>query len=68
MNRITQVFVIGMVVAGISNGLAADRAARDAARPNVLMIIIDDMNDWVSHLASCNSGQIGLPLLRFGSY
>ena len=30
--------------------LPAVLAAAPAARPNVLMIVLDDLNDWVGHL------------------
>ncbi|HEV7281394.1 MAG TPA: sulfatase [Pirellulaceae bacterium] len=33
-----------------SSALAEERASESAKRPNILMISIDDLNDWVGHL------------------
>ena len=50
MNRILRIAVVCLLVGDMSTGLAAVESVHDPDRPNVLMIIIDDMNDWVSHL------------------
>jgi len=46
--RLVLVFVASLFV--LSHGLPADETKSAAARPNVLMIVVDDMNDWTGCL------------------
>ncbi|MCG8524814.1 MAG: sulfatase [Opitutales bacterium] len=41
---------ISLACLALGNPLLAQQTGTEDARPNVLMIIIDDLNDWVSHM------------------
>ena len=48
--RLVAIFVSIFTVPSLADCAAADGPARDESPPNVLMICIDDLNDWVGFL------------------